>query len=165
MGRIKELLMDRLDNAGLSEEQEQKVMDYLMVEQTDLAIIHVLKETQNEQLKQALVNILAWKPNAFRQAQDLLNTIEKENSKMSEKHEAFFVVGILVGAFSAFCIFGLITCDRISPESATHLVIIRQNNVPIIVSKWGNFYLWDEKTKTSIRVDELTMSKMAAKVK
>ena len=94
MGKIKELIVERIEKAGLTDEQEQKVYDYLLNvgqkteqlltvgEQIDQAIIYVLQSEQqkpsksvaeeNQQLRKVLKDILNFEYGAFDRAKHFL---------------------------------------------------------------------------------------------
>ena len=75
--------------------------------------------------------------------------------------------GILVfmGAGLGILLTLLITCSSNSPKVVNAYAELREQGIHITITDFGNFYLWDEKTQSSIKVDNYTLQGIAQTIK
>ena len=59
----------------------------------------------------------------------------------------------------------LLTCGNSNPQTIQAFEKLCKNNVPIVCSNYGNYYLWDERTKSSFEVSKSSVIEMAKNLK
>ena len=75
------------------------------------------------------------------------------------------VVAFVLGAILSATLSILLTCDNSDPQTIRAFEKLCKNNVPIVCSTYGNYYLWDERTKSSSEVSKSSVIEMAKNLK
>ena len=75
------------------------------------------------------------------------------------------VVGFFTGVIATFVVFMVLTFDNSAASTVKCYQHLREANISITISNCGDFYLWDEKTRTSIPISTETLRAMSSHVK
>ena len=76
-----------------------------------------------------------------------------------------FGPGIILGGILGLVIANVFMMDNVRGTTVKAYGALVEAKVPIVVTDYGNFYMWSESTKTSYQISSDTVKQMAANLK